>query len=209
MDIIGNKYGILTVLEKLDDYVSPSGGRHEKYLCLCDCGNTKEVLKEHILSGATKSCGCLRTGRATSEWHDYIGTRIYRIWGNMVNRCTNSNNPAYDKYGGRGIYVCDEWKSFENFLNWANSSGYTEELTIDRVDNNGGYCPENCRWATNVEQANNKRSNHYVEYKGETKTIAQWADELSIPYKVLHNRIKSLGWDIERAFTQPIRQHVS
>lgn len=202
--IIGNQFGRLHVLSQCTDYVAPSGGVHKRYLCRCDCGNTTEVLKEHLLSGRKKSCGCLRreNGRPT---HREIHTRLYKIWGNMCNRCTNSNNPAWGNYGGRGIYVCDQWKSYENFRDWANANGYGDKLTIDRIDNNAGYSPDNCRWVSDCVQANNKRNNHLIEYNGETKTIAEWAAVLHVPYKTLHRRIVSLHWGIERAFTQPVR----
>lgn len=142
--------------------------------------------------------------RGFCEWHDVINTRIYRIWGNMVNRCSNENNPNYHSYGGRGIKVCDEWLSFPEFYKWALESGYDKSLTIDRIDNDDGYYPENCRWATVDQQANNKRSNKFITYNGETHTIAEWAKILGVKYKALHSRL-SLGWTVERAFTQEYR----
>ena len=202
--IIGERYGRLLVVERANDYISKSGGAHRKYVCVCDCGNRVEVLKEHLMSGRQKSCGCLRkeNGRPT---HREIHTRLYKIWGNMCNRCPNPNNPAWHRYGGRGITVCDEWKSFECFRDWAKANGYSESLTIDRKDNNGGYNPTNCRWVDNFTQANNKQNNRLIEYNGEIKTVAEWANIVNIPYKTLYRRIAGLGWAVERAFTQPVR----
>lgn len=202
--MIGKRFTRLVVISRVDDYVSPSGGKHIKYLCRCDCGTEKAVLKEHLTSGRQKSCGCLRheNGKPT---HRQSNTRLYRIWGNMVNRCTNKNNPAYQRYGRRGIFVCKDWLHFEPFEKWARKNGYNNTLTLDRIDNDRGYEPENCRWATAIVQGNNKRSNHLITYQGETKTIAEWAVKSGIPYKTLHRRIKSLQWDISRALSQPVR----
>lgn len=198
----GDRFGKLVVLNEVPSYIAPSGGVHRRYRCMCDCGSTVDVLKEHLTSGRTKSCGCLKGREKT---HGEIHTRLYRIWGNMVNRCTNQNNPAWYRYGGRGITVCDEWKNYEAFRDWAVSNGYRDDLTIDRVDNDKGYSSSNCRWATVTEQNNNTRRNHLLSYNGETKTMAEWSCELEIPYKTLHRRIKSLHWDVEKALTQPVR----
>lgn len=204
-EMIGRCFARLKVIERVDDYVAPSGGKHTRYKCECSCGNTVLVLKEHLLSGRQKSCGCLRkqSGKRT---HGEIHTRLYRIWGNMCNRCSNPNNPAWERYGGRGIKVCDEWKHFENFRKWAYNSGYSDNLTIDRIDNDQGYFPINCRWADDIQQANNKSNNHLIEYKNETKTLSEWAVVLGIPYKTLHRRVVTLGWTIDKAFTKPLRQ---
>lgn len=199
-----DKYGRLTVVSQAEDYVSPSGNRHKAFLCRCDCGNEVVVLKEHLTSGRQKSCGCLRheNGRPT---HQETGTRLYRIWGNMVNRCTNPNNPAWRNYGKRGISVCDEWKNYEFFRDWALANGYSDNLTIDRINNNDGYNPGNCRWVNTFVQANNTRRNHEITYDGETHTISEWARIKGIPYKTLHRRIVSLKWNPEDAFNKPVR----
>ena len=203
--MVNRRFGRLTVVERTEDYVSKSGSKHAKYRCVCDCGVTKEVLKEHLTSGRVQSCGCLRKENGNPT-HREIHTRLYRIWGNMCNRCANPNNPAWDRYGGRGITVCEDWKRYENFRDWAYANGYGETLTIDRIDNDLGYEPLNCRWADKVTQANNKRNNDLIEYNGRTQTLAEWARTLGIPYKVLHHRIVSLGWEIQRAFEQPVRK---
>ena len=197
------KYGKLLVLKEVEPYYSPSGGKHVQYLCRCDCGTEKIILREHLISGATQSCGCIR-GRKESELHDVINSRIYRIWGNMINRCTNESNPAFRNYGARGIKVCDEWMTFSNFYAWSTENGYSETLTLDRKDNNDGYNPQNCRWVDTVIQANNKRNNRILKLNEESHTAAEWSRILNVPYKSLHRRI-SLGWSDERILTQPFR----
>ena len=202
---IGSRFGMLVVNERVSDYVAPTGGVHRRYICTCDCGNVKTVVKDQLTSGKTKSCGCLRYGPKEKK-HGEIKTRLYRIWGNMCNRCSNPRNPAFDRYGGRGITVCDDWKDYRNFRDWAEASGYTNSLTIDRIDNDAGYNPSNCRWANDYTQANNKRNNRVITYNGEKKTIAEWARVTGIPYKVLYARLNRYGWTTERAFTQPLRK---
>lgn len=204
-EIIGKRFGRLVVIDRANDFVSPSGRTRIKYKCVCDCGNQKEILRDCLISGRTKSCGCLLKENKKST-HGEIHTRLYRIWGNMCNRCSNPNNPVWNRYGGRGITVCDEWKSYECFSAWAKTSGYTDDLTIGRIDNNDGYNPLNCRWVDDFVQANNKRNNHLIEYDGKIMTIAEWAKELGIPYKTLHQRIVGYNWTTERAFTQPLRK---
>ena len=203
--MIGKRFGRLVVTQRIDDYRSPSGGTHKRYECVCDCGSTSYVLSEHLTSGRQKSCGCLRS-EPKEKKHGMIHTRLYRIWGNMCNRCSNENNPAWDRYGARGITVCGEWKDFRNFMDWALENGYSDDLTIDRIDNDLGYCPENCRWVDCFVQANNKRNNRIIEYKGDTRTLKEWSDIIGVPYKSLHHRIVGLGWDIEKAFERPLRK---
>ena len=121
----------------------------------------------------------------------------------MKRRCYDNNAISYNKYGGRGIKVCEEWQEYEPFSEWAKNNGYTDELTLDRIDNNGDYSPNNCRWATYKEQALNTRTNHFIEFCGEIKTLSQWADELGINRSTLCERINSRGWSIEKALTTP------
>ena len=134
------------------------------------------------------------------------GTRLYGIWNNRIQRTTNANNPRYCDYGGRGIEVCKEWKEdFEVFEKWAIENGYAENLTIDRKDNDKGYCPDNCRWATKKEQNLNTRQNHYLTFNGETKSLAEWADITGIKRRILSDRINKLGWSAEKALTTKVR----
>ena len=131
-------------------------------------------------------------------------TRIYHIWNGMIGRCERQSYNAYDRYGKRGILVCEEWHDFEEFKSWAMKNGYAEDLTIDRVDPNGNYEPSNCRWVTMKDQQNNKLNNHVITFDGETKTVSQWAEALGIRTQTLFSRLKR-HWDIEKALTAPVR----
>ena len=139
--------------------------------------------------------------------HGLRNTRLYRIWLQIKNRCFNSNTRRYRDYGGRGITMCDEWKNnFKSFYEWSMSHGYSDELTIDRIDNNGNYEPSNCRWVTVKVQNRNARSNHLITYKGETHCIADWADITGLSSTCICNRIK-YGWNVERILETPLREH--
>jgi hypothetical protein len=197
VNLIGVKVGILTVKERADN-------RHGDiyWKCQCDCGNTIDVRADHLRASEIRSCGCITNAMIAQKLtkHGMRRTSLYSIWNTMLQRCENPNSSAARLYHDRAISVCNEWKNFENFKNWALTNGYEKGLTIDRIDNNGGYCPENCRWADLITQANNKRTNVRVEYNGEIKTLAQWAREFHIDYRVFWQRLKR-GWNIERALT--------
>ena len=209
-DRIGERFGRLTVIERAESYINPNGTPRTAWKCKCDCGNEVVVLAQSLSNGATKSCGCLKKERVHEicRTHGELvykkkRTRLYCIWENMKRRCFNPKNQFYYCYGGRGITVCDEWKdSFEAFREWAYSSGYDEYLTIDRVNVDGNYEPDNCRWVTMKEQSNNKRTSHFLTFNGETKTIAQWSEATGFSYPTLFMRIKR-GLSAEETLLTP------
>lgn len=209
IDRTGEKVGRLTIIRIAG---------HDKFNrlvweCKCDCGNTKNIVGCHINQTHTISCGCYNReknyGKARHTTHGKCKTRIYREYRGIISRCTNQSLERYNCYGGRGISVCEEWlgkSGFMNFYNWSMENGYSDELTIDRIDVNGNYEPSNCRWATIDQQANNKRSNIVFELDGEKLTLKQISRKYGVDYKMLFARIKYLGWDIERAISTPVRK---
>lgn len=188
INLIGKKFNRLTVIERVQN----ANDNSTQWLCQCDCGNQIVVRGKLLRLGFTKSCGCLRketTKRTNKEYkviHKGTGTRLYRIWKGMKNRCLNSSIKDYIHYGGRGIKVCDEWlNNFIIFKDWAMRNGYTDELTIDRIDVNGNYEPSNCRWITDKEQKRNKRNNHLLTINNETHCIAEWMEKLNVSRQYL------------------------
>lgn len=171
-DITGKRYNHLIVLRF--NHTNKYG--KSLWLCRCDCGNEKLYQKWQLESGTVKGCGCL------TKKHGLCHTRLHTILEDVKQRCLNSNNKYYSYYGGRGITICDEWrKDFKSFYDWAMANGYSDDLTIDRIDNNGNYEPKNCRWATRKEQQRNLRCNRWITHQGETHTFAEWSRILGIP----------------------------
>lgn len=198
--VIGERFGRLVAIGVEKPEPQRKG---RKVICRCDCGNEKAINYGSLKSGRTKSCGCLRkeTARITANKnikHGKTNTRLYTIWGSMLKRCRNENDPAYPRYGGRGIAVCLEWCDFENFQAWAIENGYSENLTLDRKDTNGDYCPENCRWTTPKVQSNNKRNNHNLTIFGETHTVAEWSEISGTKRVTIHARLRR-GLDAQNA----------
>lgn len=199
IDITGERFGNLIAIERLPNLK----GGVTVYRCLCDCGNETIVRANNLKSGAVRSCGCL-LHTSKNATHRMSNTRIYHIWASMRSRCSNKNLPFYKNYGGRGISVCDEWNnSFETFYSWAINNGYRDGSSIERIDNDGNYCPENCKWIDLGKQANNRRMNKRIEYKGETHNLSEWCKILGVSYSLVHNRMNKLGWSFERAVETP------
>lgn len=185
--MIGKKFGRLTVLEECKER-----DKHNKimYKCVCDCGNISIINGSNLRSGNSKSCGCVNHEPNNHNFkHGKIHTRLYRIWHGMKNRCYNTSNKDYKNYGARGITVCDEWKDdFMAFYNWSMSNKYNDILTIDRIDNNKGYSPTNCRWVDITEQIRNRRNTLYVTYQGKTKPLIEWCEILNLNYSTVKGR---------------------
>ena len=194
-DLTGQRFGRVVALFPTEKRVH----RHIVWHCKCDCGGYKDIDSLSLTQGYTTSCGCLATEMLIKRntTHGDYNTRLYRIFRGMISRCKYPSATEYNDYGGRGITVCEEWKDYNNFKQWAMSNGYSDDLTLERNDVDGNYCPENCRWTTIGEQMNNKRNNHFLTYNGTTKTIAQWSELLDINYGTLQSRVNKLGWSVE------------
>lgn len=203
-DLTGKRIGRLTVIKRDEDRVTSSGYRFTRWLCKCDCGTQKSVFANALNSGRTKSCGCMQKEIAKNvagtifKTHGETKTRLYGIWAGMKKRCYNENAYNYSGYGARGIRICDEWQSYEAFKKWSMENGYSDNLSIDRINVNGDYTPDNCRWADYCTQANNRRSTAYYTYNGEKYTISQLSEKYGVPHKKLYKRLYN-GWSVERA----------
>lgn len=198
-DLSGERFERLTAIERV-----VKNGRGY-YKCICDCGNEILARVDGLKSGRIKSCGCYSIDRAKSgdnrRTHGKHGTRLYRIWQAMHARCYITTSAGYKNYGKRGIVICPEWvNDFQAFYDWAVLNGYADNLTIDRIDVNGNYEPNNCRWATYAEQASNKRSTRHITYNNEIHTIAEWAQIVGIDERIIRWRLGN-NWTIERALT--------
>lgn len=187
IDYSGVRFGDLLVVKRI-----PEKGKKTKYLCVCSCGNKVIISGSNLVSGHTKACGHqkVKHGLARKE-------RLYGIWANMRQRCNNNKSKDYTNYGLRGIHVCKQWDDYRAFRAWAYENGYNDSLSIDRINGDSDYCPENCRWVGTIEQNNNLRSNVLVKYNGKTHTLAEWARILEIPYRLLKERFYR-GWTFSR-----------
>lgn len=208
-DIAGKRFGRLIAI-RIDAGKSNS---HSKFwICKCDCGRESSVSRSNLVSGATASCGSKRC-RNVRKIHGGSNERLYNVWADMRGRCASPQNINYSRYGGRGIKVCPEWdKSYEAFRDWALATGYDEtaprgQCTIDRIDVNGNYCPENCHWADITTQNRNKRTSRNIKCFGETKTLSEWAAEYGISPETLAKRLDG-GMSIETALQTPVRKWV-
>ena len=198
----GDCFGRLTVIKELQP-----PNKERWILCKCSCGQEKKIRLYNLTKGNIRSCGCLRRERVAEQNYKHGFTtrkdgpdRLYKIWSSMKARCLNPNIAAYPRYGGRGIKICDEWlNSYTAFRTWALSNGYNDTLSIDRIDNDKGYSPENCRWADRVTQQNNRSFNHKVTFNNETHTFAEWEKITGIKQVTIRQRL-SRGLPMEQVF---------
>ena len=200
VDLTGQRFGRLTVIERAEDYVRPNGHSLVQWHCICDCGNEQISAGYSLTHGRCTSCGCARTERLVkmNTTHGDSNSVLFRRYEHMKERCNNPTCKSYKHYGGRGIKVCDEWmKSFEAFRDWSLANGFQENLTIDRIDVNGNYEPNNCRWADTEIQCNNRRNNLYIRLIGETKTLKQWCDIYDLNYKTAHAKYRYKNYSFE------------
>lgn len=209
IDLTGQRFGSLTVIREAKSPVNDT----TKWLCLCDCGAETIVRGSCLRNGHTKSCGCRRSiVLSTRNYkHGESGTRLRSIWKGMINRtarCSPRNKRLWRDYGSKNIEVCSEWLEYTNFSKWAHANGYQDWLTLDRIDNYKGYFPDNCRWATFKEQANNKRNNLQISYKGLTKTASEWSESSGINYNTLVTRYHS-GYRDDALFRPVKRKAIS
>lgn len=191
-DEIGKKYGKLTIIKRLDTK------ERKRWIAKCECGNIKTYRLDHLHSGAIRSCGCIRRKYSKIEkkpsnmkHHGFSNEDFYGLYKNMIHRCYNENATRYDRYGGRGITVCDEWKNnIESFKNWALKNGYEKGLSIERIDVNGNYEPSNCTFIPLAEQSYNTTRNIRIEHDGKTKLLEEWCRELGLRSNTISSRVK-------------------
>lgn len=208
---VGDVFERLTVVSGPTRKKSPNGQSFWYWICRCQCGAEREVREANLKSGISRSCGCLQREKAAkvgdrSRTHGHSsGGHVspeYRSWSGMMTRCYNPGHDAYERYGGRGVVVCDRWHLFDNFL--ADMGLKPDvEMSIDRIDNNGDYAPGNCRWATPTQQNRNSRQNVLVSYEGETKCMAEWAEGKGIRQDTFARRLER-GWCAEKAISTPL-----
>lgn len=208
-DLTGQQFGRLTVIRRGESQRDYDEGRKRKrirtvWVCQCSCGEETSVLAGSLKSGVTQSCGCLLKEKDHLKTHDMSKSSEYRIWVNMKTRCYNPAKKSYPNYGGRGIKVCPQWlNSFETFLADMGARPSVKH-TIDRIDNDGPYSPENCQWATWRQQHSNTRQNRFISYGGETLTLAEWSRRLGGNRHLIEKRLR-MGWSEEKVVTTPIQ----
>ena len=199
-NLVGRVFNRLTVISRVEN----NKYNQARWLCQCICGNQTIVSTYHLKSGRIKSCGCMLKEiiKNRSITHGCYNTRNYSIYNDIKKRCYNKNSKSYANYGGRGIKICDEWKdNYIAFRDWALANGYRDDLTIDRIDSNGNYCPENCRWIPKDEQARNKTTNIRTP---DGKCLAEYCRDHNLPYATIYKRLL-LGWSMEDALSKPLR----
>lgn len=215
IDIIGETFNYIFVKER----IGSNKWKEPTFLCVCTrCGSEFVAKSSAIRYGKVKSCGCEYKQQVSDRMKEYFlayqhpnykhgdsHTRLFGIWSSMKERCLNQNNKRFHQYGGRGIVVCDEWvNDYGAFKDWAIQNGYQDSLTLDRIDVNGNYAPDNCRWVSWEVQQNNRRNNRILSFNGKTQTMAEWSKELGIKEKTLSQRLNTYHWSVERALTEPV-----
>lgn len=203
-DLLNQKFGQLTVVQKL----KMNNHREMEWLCVCDCGREHISTSNRLTRGQTTCCKeCMKNKISISNTkHSCKPEALWCCYQNMKTRCYNKKYSLYHRYGGRGISVCEEWyNSFVSFRDWAFNSGWEEGLSLDRIDNNGNYCPENCKWSTVQEQSNNRHTNRILTANGVSDTMANWSRKLNIPYYVIQYRLEK-GWDDAKTLTTPYKR---
>lgn len=208
-ELRNNRYGKLVVIEFSHKIKRNKGSYRYFWLCKCDCGNFVVVNGDKLISGHTKSCGCLvkEKTRQMHSSHNLSKTRLYKIYHGILKRCENKNSTSFKNYGKKNIKVCKEWKDdFIAFYNWAINNGYQDKLTIDRINVRGNYEPSNCRWATAEIQQNNRSNNLHLTHKNKTLTLAEWCKELNLNYFTVQQRLNKLNWSVSRALNTPTQK---
>lgn len=208
IDMCGQKFGRWHVLERAETPAYEKNQGRAYWLCRCECGTERVVRGNGLRNGSTLSCGCLQVERSSNPSITHGNAkradnlRMYQIWHGMLARCFNEKHDKYTSYGGRGITVCERWKSFEMFIN--DMGECTLDKTIDRINNDGNYEPGNCRWATRKEQQENRSVSLNYEHNGRRMSLKDWSIELGISYSALRSRIRVLGWSIDSALSTPV-----
>lgn len=196
----GDKFGKLTIIREVEPNITPCGTVQRKFLCKCECGNEVVRAMSTLSNGAKTSCGCDKSSYIQKYFNDESKSFLYTTWSGMRQRCKNPNSSAYKYYGGRGVTVCKEWdEDFFAFEKWAKQNGARKGLQIDRINVNGNYEPSNCRWVDAITQANNKRSNRIIEYKGQSHTVMGWSRITGIQESAIRSRIDKYGCTVGQA----------
>ena len=212
-DLTGQRFGKLKVVEYTGR--TTTVGKNAIWLCKCDCGKLIEVRGTNLTNKKRpqKSCGCATAEivSLSNTTHGGSKERLYKVWMCMRRRCYEKSNKDYQNYGGRGVGVCDEWQNYDAFREWAIANGYDpnakyHQCTIDRIDVDGDYSPDNCRWADMKTQSNNKRKSKLIEHNGKSQTLRTWSEELGFNYMLVKDRLRR-GWTFERAIAQSVQVH--
>ncbi|PKH09828.1 hypothetical protein [Planomicrobium sp. MB-3u-38] len=207
-ELVGKRFGKLTCIRM----TGRDNQYRQQWLCECDCGNETTVIASSLKRGSTQSCGCIQKAALlkANTVHSFSSNgkgrtpRLYSIWRNMKQRCFNPKATKYNRYGGRGITVCEDWRVYINFHRWAVENGYQDTHTLDRKNGDGNYEPGNCQWVPVAIQNLNKSDNRVIEFSGKKMTLKEWSDSLDINYTTLRARLDQYGWSVDKAFKTPV-----